>query len=127
VVWVLSKDSWALFALGADKFIRGQSTQSLQALGVVVGQQKGLLVFVKLVGGLIVAVLDGGFRNHALYLAVSLRVRWFGQAMLYALFAADAVEAVPTWQKLVRLGRTLHPFVGQYRMHFIGQLVGHTP
>lgn len=47
--------------------------------------------------------------------------------MLDTIFAANAVKTVPTRQKLVRLGRELHPVVGQHGMHFVGQLVEHAP
>ena len=97
---------------------------------MVVGQQKGLQVLVEFLGALVVEALDGSFLNravHALDLAVRPRVRWFGQAVLHAVCAADAVKTVPTWQELVRLRHKLHSVVGQYGMHFVGQLVEHAP
>ena len=64
---------------------------------------------------------------HALDLAVGPRVSRFGQAVLHAVFAANAVEAVPTGQELMRLWRELDAIVGQYGMHFIRQLFQHAP
>ena len=83
-------------------------------------------MLVELVGRLVMEALDGGFFDgavHALDLAVGPRVRRFGQAVFHAVFQANAVKTVPTGQALVRLGRELHPIVGQYRMHPIRQLV----
>ncbi len=125
---VTGKDSRVLLPLSTDKFVRRKPAQGLQALGVVVGQQKGLQVLVELVGGLVVEALDGGFFDgavHALNLAVGPRVRRLGQAVLHVVFPANAVKAVPTRQELVRLRRELHPIVGEHGMHFVRQLVEH--
>jgi len=87
-------------------------------------------VLVEFVCGLIVEALDGGLFNravHALDLTIGPGVRRFGQAVFHALCAADAVEAMPTGQELMRLGRELHPVVRQYGMHFIRELVEHAP
>ena len=69
--------------------------------------------------------LHGGFLNRAVQafdLTVGPRMGRLGQAVFHAVFAADAVKAVPTGQELVRLGRELHPVVRQDGMHLIGQL-----
>ena len=90
---------------------------------MVIGQQKGLEVFVEFVGGLAVEALDSRLFDgavQALDLAIGPRVRRFGPAVLHAVFPANAVKTVPARQTLVRLGRELHPVVGQDRMHFIG-------
>jgi len=90
----------------------GKPAQVLQALGVVVGQQKGLQVLVEFVCRLVMEALNGGFLHRAvqaLDLAISSRVRRFGQPMLHPIFTADAVETAPTRQKLTRLGRILPP------------------
>ena len=75
-----------------------EATQRLRALGVVIGQQKGLQVLVEPVGGLVVEALDGCLLTravHALDLAVGPRVCRFGEPVLHAVFVADAVKAVP--------------------------------
>ena len=87
-------------------------------------------MLVEFLRALVMEVLDGGFFNGAVQafdLAVGPRMRRLGQAVLHALFAADAVKAVPTRQELVRLGSKLHPVVRQHGMHLIGQLVQHAP
>ena len=97
---------------------------------MIVGQQEGLQVLVELRGGLVVEALDGGLLDgpiHALDLAVGPGVGRFGQAVLHAVFAANAVETVPARQELVGLGRELDPVVGQHGMHFVRQLVEHPP
>ena len=70
--------------------------------------------------------LDGGFFNraiHALNLAVRSRVGGLGEPVLHAVFPADAVEAVPTRQKLMHLRGKLHAVVRQNGMLFVKQLV----
>ena len=87
-------------------------------------------MLVGLVGGLVMVALDSRFvagALRALDLAVGPRVRRFGQAVRHAVFPANAVNAVPTRQKLVRLGRKRHPVVRQECMPFTGQLVEHAP
>jgi hypothetical protein len=97
---------------------------------VVVGQQKGLQVFVEFLRALVVKALAGGFFTgavHALDLAVGPRVSRFGQAVLHAVFPADAVKTVPTRQELMRLGRELHPVVRQHGMPFVGHFIQYAP
>lgn len=53
---------------------------------------------------------------QALDLAICLGVGRLSKAMLHALSAADAVKTVPAWQELLRLGRELHPIIGQHRI-----------
>lgn len=127
---VTSKDSWVLVPLGTDKFVRHKPAWGLQALDVVVGQQKGLQVHIELVGGLIVEALNGGFLEgaiHALNLVIGPRVGRLGQPVLHAILAVDTVKTVPARQELVRLWRELHAVNGQYGVYFVGQLVEHAP
>ena len=59
-------------------------------------------MLVEFVGGLVVKALNSCSFDGAVYalgLAVGPQVRWFGQAMLLTVFAADAVKAVPTGQE----------------------------
>ena len=114
--------------LNTDKFVWREAAQGLEPLGVLVGQQKGLPVFGWLGRGLVMLTPDGrllGGAVHALHLAGGPGMSGLGQAMFYALFAANAVETVPTGQKLMRLGRERHPVVGQDGMHLVRQLVQH--
>lgn len=67
---------------------------------MVIGQQKGLQVLVELLRRLIVEALDGGLFQRAIHpfdLAVGPGVSGLGQAMLDAIFAANAVKTVPAW------------------------------
>ena len=82
----------------------------------------------ELVGGLVMEMLHRRLLNraiHALDLTVGPRMGRFGQAVLLAVCAADSVEAVPTRQELMHLGRELHALVRQHGMHFIRQLLEH--
>jgi len=127
---VLAKDSRILLPPGPDKFVWGPPAQGLPALGVVVGQQKGLQMLVELVGGLVVEALDGGFFTRAVQAldrAVGPRVGRFGQAVLHALCAAEAVKTVPARQPLLRLRCKWHPVVGEHGRHLVRQLVEYAP
>ena len=93
--------------LGTDEFVGGQPAQGLQALGVVMGPQKGLLVLIEFVRGTVVAALDGGFfagAVHALDPALGPGVGRLGEAVRHAVFSADAGKAVPAGQKLMGWG-----------------------
>ena len=73
---------------------------------------------------------DGGLLEgaiQALHLAVGPGMSGLGQAMYDALFAANAVETVPSGQQLLRLGRDLHRIVGQDGVPPVRQLVQHPP
>ena len=54
---VTGKDNRVLLPLGAHLFVRGQPSEALQALSVVVGQQKSLQVLVELIGVLVMQAL----------------------------------------------------------------------
>ena len=69
-------------------------------------------MLVEFLRALVMEALDGGLFTgavQALDLAVGPRVRRFGQAVLHAVFAANAVKAVPARQELVRRGVNCTP------------------
>ena len=79
---------------------------------MVTGQQKGLLVLIEFVGGLVVEALDGGFfagAVHPLDPAVGPGARRFGQPVRHAVRAAGAGTAVPAGQKLMGWGVNCTP------------------
>ena len=87
-------------------------------------------MLVELLRRLIVEALDGGFFQRAIHpldLAIGPRVSGLGQAMLDALFTANADKTVPTWQYLRRLFRELYTIIGQHLVHFVRQIVEHAP
>ena len=51
--WVLGKDNRVLLPLRADEFVGCQAPKRLEALGVVIGRQKGLQVLVEFGRGLV--------------------------------------------------------------------------
>ena len=79
---------------------------------------------------LVVKALDGGFFTGAaqtLDLAVGPRIGRFGHVVLHAVFAANAVKAVPARQELVRLRHKLHPVARQHGIYLVGLFVEHAP
>ena len=56
---VTGKASGVVLPLGTDEFVGGQPAQGLQALGVVMGPQKGLPVLIEFVRGPVVVALHG--------------------------------------------------------------------
>ena len=97
VRWVGSRVKLAGFFCRCAQTTSWGISLSLQALGVVVGQQEGLQVLIEFVGGLVVEALDGGFfagTVHALNLAVGPRVGGLDEAVRHAVFSADLGKAV---------------------------------
>jgi len=77
----------------------GQAVQPLCAFGAVIGQQKGLRVFVEFVGAPATETLDRRYFNRAvqaLGLPHGPGVGWFGQAVRHAVCPMTAVTTAPT-------------------------------
>ena len=93
---------------------------------MVAGQQKGLQALVEFLRCLLVEASDGGLLNgvlHALDGAVGPGMRRLGHAVRHAVFAANAVKAVPTQPKRVRLRGELPAVIGQHGVPSAEQLV----
>ncbi len=81
----------------ADELVGSKALECLEALGEVVSHQEGPDVFLEVLMGLVIELLDGGFFQgavHAFDLAVGPGMVDPGEAVLDAVGHADAVEDV---------------------------------
>jgi len=102
------ESEWAFLPLLADELIGGKSSKGLEALGEVVGHEKGLEMLFELLVSLVIVPFDRSVLEgpvHALNLPIGPRMLWPGPAMFdVVLFAGPSKSMDSEKKRLLRLG-----------------------